>query len=91
MHVKNVRCLSAPPNTKGFQNILRFNLVPAEGLLLYDLTLVRSPIGKLMLYGPETPYGTPSSSMAPALRAAIIDMAKMHMKDVPDNELASAA
>jgi hypothetical protein len=70
MRIREVRRLSAPPNPNGFQNILRFNLVPGEGLLLYDLTLVRSPTGKLMLYGPETAYGTPSSSMAPALRAA---------------------
>jgi hypothetical protein len=44
-----------------------------------------------MLYGPETAYGTPSSSMAPALRAAIIDIAKTHMKDIPDDDHYSKA
>lgn len=91
MRVKDVRPIYSPPNAKGFRTIGRFNLEVAAGLLLYDLTLVRSPVGKLMLYGPTTNYGAPSSSMAPAVRAKIIDIAKTYFEDVNNNDFASAA
>lgn len=77
MLIKNVRPCTGPTSAKGFRNIGRFNLEVTPDVTLYDLTLVRGPQGKLLLYGPQTVYGAPSMSMAPQTRSAIIAEAKM--------------
>jgi hypothetical protein len=41
--------------------LVRFNLEPADGVLLYDMTVQRSPDGKLFLYAPMR-EGSPTAS-----------------------------
>lgn len=64
MHIKNVRPCTGPASANGFLNIGRFNLEITPEVTLYDMTLVRAPHGKLLVYGPQTAYGAPSWSMA---------------------------
>lgn len=64
MHIKDVRPCTGPASANGFLNIGRFNLEITPDVTLYDMTLVRAPHGKLLLYGPQTAYGAPAWSMA---------------------------
>ena len=90
MNIKDVRPCTGPASTKGFRNIGRFSLEVAEGVLLYDLTLVKSPVGKLLLYGPQTTYGAPSMSMAPRVRTEVIEHAKTIFEDEINNDQRAA-
>ena len=53
MHIKNVRPCTGPASANGFLNIGRFNLEITPEVTLYDMTLVRAPHGKLLVYGPQ--------------------------------------
>lgn len=85
MHIKDVRPCTGPASANGFLNIGRFNLEITPDVTLYDMTLVRAPHGKLLLYGPQTAYGAPAWSMAPQLRTAIIHNAKMFFEEEINN------
>lgn len=90
MKIQNVRPIDGPANARGFRNVGRFNYRVTDDVILYDLTLVKSPMGKLLLYGPETVYHAQSMSMAPALRTAIIDEVKTLFKDQINNDRIAA-
>lgn len=81
MKIQNVRPLDGPASASGFRNIGRFNYRVTGDVILYDLTLVKSPVGKLLVYGPQTVYGAQSMSMAPALRTQIIEQVKTIFED----------
>lgn len=89
MKIENVRPCSRPANAKGFRDVGQFNVRITPDVLLYDMVLVKSPFGKLLLYAPPTVYGAPSSSIAPALRAAIIESATTCFRDEIDNDRAA--
>lgn len=90
MHIFNARSVNKPANAAGFRCIGRFNLQVTPDVTLYDLTLVESALGKLLLHAPPTVYDAPSSSMAPALRAEIVERAKMIFKDEINNDRIAA-
>lgn len=85
MHIKNVRPCTGPASANGFLNIGRFNLEITPEVTLYDMTLVRAPHGKLLVYGPQTAYGAPSWSMAPRMRNEIIRNVKMIFEEEINN------
>ncbi|MER9150810.1 hypothetical protein NKI30_19510 [Mesorhizobium opportunistum] len=91
MHIFNARPVNKPANAAGFRGIGRFNLQITPEVTLYDLTLVETPTGKLLLHSPPTVYDAPSSSMSPTLRAEIVERAKMIFKDEIKNECQHAA
>lgn len=81
MHLTNVRRLSLPASANGFQAVAKFNLQVNDGLTLYDFQLVRAPSGKMLVYAPFGKNGTPTASMAPALRDALIEMGDDALKE----------
>lgn len=76
MYVKDPRRPDHGPSPNGFVAILKFNLKLTEDITIYDMTLVRSPAGKLMLYPPSAGRNAPALSVSPELRAEIINLAK---------------
>ncbi|RWF62549.1 hypothetical protein [Mesorhizobium sp.] len=81
MKIENVRPCTGPASAKGFRNIGRFSLRITDDVLLYDLCLVKSPDGRLLLYPPQTAYGAPSMALAPKVRTAIIREAMTIFED----------
>lgn len=90
MHIFNARPGDKPANAAGFRAIGRFNVQIIPDLTLYDMTIVETPTGKVLLHSPPTVYDAPSSSMSPALRAEIIERAKMIFKDEINNDRRAA-
>ena len=74
MKIKYPRPARQAPTPGGFRTLLRFALEPAEGILLYDCTLVEAPDGKLLIYGPSSKTSQQVLSLAPDVRRDIIAM-----------------
>lgn len=91
MQLVDARPCTGPTSAKGFRNIGRFNLRVTADVLLYDMCLVLSPDGRLLLYPPITKYGAPSMAFAPKVRADIIQRAKTIFEEEINNEIAVAA
>lgn len=89
MRIKDPRRPDNGPSPNGFTAILKFSLELTEDITLYDMTLVRSPVGKLLLYPPSAGRNAPALSMSPALRTQIINLSKDAFQD--DNAYANAA
>lgn len=70
MKIRDVRP-GRRPARRGFDCLVRFNLEPAEGIVVYDLSVQRSPDGRLFLYAPMR-EGAPTANFAPAVRREII-------------------
>lgn len=87
MQIKDARHPDWGLSKRGFTTLLLFNLEIADGVLLYDLTLQRSPDGRLFLYSPLT-NGRPTSAFSPAVRSAIISLAQ---DVIPDGQTKYAA
>lgn len=62
------------PARKGFDCLIRFNLEPTQGIVVYDLSIQRSPDGRLFLYAPMR-EGSPTANFAPEVRRQIIALA----------------
>ena len=86
MHVRNVRRLTAPPTARGFVALAKFNAEPVPGFLAYDFQLVRAPSGKLLVYGPPTPNGSPLINLAPDVRDEIATIAFNQLQDAQHHE-----
>jgi hypothetical protein len=68
------------PARKGFDCLVRFNIEPRDGIVIYDLTLQRAPDGRLFLYAPMR-EGAPTANFAPDVRRQIIDIAMDAFED----------
>ena len=80
MKIRDVRPGNRPAR-KGFDCLVRFNLEPADGIVVYDLSVQRSPDGRLFLYAPMR-EGSPTANFAPAVRTEIIARAMDAHEDV---------
>lgn len=80
MKIRDVRPGNRPAR-KGFDCLIRFNLEPADGIVVYDLSVQRSPDGRLFLYAPMR-EGAPTANFAPAVRREIIARAMDAHEDV---------
>lgn len=90
MRIKDARRLRMESSPRGFHTLGRFNLEAAEGLLIFDCTLVRAPDGRLLVYDPPSKKDGELLSMAPAVRRQVISMT-IDALGIDDIEYANAA
>lgn len=90
MKIKDARRLSQEPSRKGFRTLCRFNLEAAEGLLIFDCTLVQAPDGRIFVYGPPSKTNGQLLSMAPEVRRQVISMT-LDAVGIDDSEFSRAA
>lgn len=70
--------------------IARFEIVPCDGVVVYDCTVVRAPDGRFLFYGPKARNEATVLSLAPELRKQVILMT-LHEVGIYDAEYADAA
>lgn len=74
MRIKDARPVHMEPTPRGFRTIARFNLEPAEGVLIYDCIITLAPNGRTFVYGPPSKRDAPVLSLAPDARRKVISM-----------------
>jgi hypothetical protein len=89
MRVKDARAARHEPTQRGFRTICRFNFEPADGVLIYDCTLVRAPNGRVLVYGPSSKTDGQLISLAPDVRRDLITMT-LREAGIDDDEDAKA-
>jgi hypothetical protein len=72
--IRDVRPVQQEPTPQGFNTVARFTLVPIDGVVIYDCTIVTAPDGRTLVYGPAAKRGEQILSMAPEVRREIIAM-----------------
>lgn len=85
-----MRRLHHEVSAKGFLPLCRFSLEPANGVLVYDCTVVKAPDGKVFVYGPPSRKEGQVLSLAPDVRRLVIEMA-MDAAGIDDIECNRAA
>lgn len=86
MKIRDVRPGNRPAR-KGFDCLLRFNVEPSDGIVIYDISLQRAPDGRLFLYAPMR-EGAPTANFAPDVRRLIIALAMDAIEDANDRRAA---
>ncbi len=89
MRVRSVTRKSHEPSPSGFRTLARFSFEPAEGVLIYDCTIVQAPDGRLLVYGPPSRGGSQIISLAPEVRRELLDMMQDEVEFEHDSKRAA--